>query len=59
MVRAYADFMGCVVDAGDHRVRFEFEPESLRAGKRMSAVGASLIALACAIALVFRSRAPG
>lgn len=42
VVRVYGDFMGCVVDAGKHEVKFEFHPKSLRAGKWLSILGLAL-----------------
>jgi hypothetical protein len=49
-LRAYGDFMGCVVDAGKHSVEFTFRPKSLIIGAWMSALG---IALALLSFLVF------
>ncbi len=42
VVRAYGDFMGCVVDAGTHKVEFSFRPKSLRVGAWFSALGLGL-----------------
>ena len=39
IVRVYGDFMGCRVDAGSHRVRFFFEPQSFRIGLQISLFG--------------------
>ena len=39
VVRVYGDFLGCRVGAGEHRVRFRFEPKSFRDGLRASAAG--------------------
>jgi hypothetical protein len=36
--RAYGDYLACVVPAGRHRVRFSFEPTSLRRGALLSAL---------------------
>jgi hypothetical protein len=44
VIRAYGDFMGCVVEAGAHVVRFHFAPTSLRDGRRLTAAGLVLIA---------------
>jgi hypothetical protein len=41
LVRAYGDFMGCVVEAGRHQVVFRFEPRSLARGAVLSAAGFS------------------
>jgi hypothetical protein len=43
VLRVYGDFMGCVVPEGLHRVHFDFEPESLRQGARISAAGTLLL----------------
>lgn len=45
VLRAYGDYLACVVEAGSHEVRFRFEPESLRRGTRVSllAVGLTLV----------------
>ncbi len=37
--RVNGDFLGCVVPAGTHQVRFRFDPLSLRAGKCLSLAG--------------------
>ncbi len=44
LLRAYGDFMGCVIEPGQHMVRFSCEPASLRDGSRLSYVGLALIA---------------
>ena len=49
---AYGDFMGCVVEPGEHRVHFGFEPTSLARGAWMSAVG--LLATLTLLALGLR-----
>jgi hypothetical protein len=41
----YSDFMGCAVPAGEHLVRFAFDPQSLRAGARISAAALGLLLL--------------
>ena len=41
---AYGDLMACVVGPGSRRVRFRFDPTSLRAGRAGSAVGVALLA---------------
>jgi len=56
ILRAYGDLMGCVVEAGAHRLRFRFEPESLRVGKTVSAFG---LVLAFAWCGVLWRRGPG
>jgi len=43
VLRVYWDFMGCVVPAGSHEVHFDFDPESLRLGKKISALGLVLL----------------
>lgn len=42
VMRVYGDFMGCVVDAGRHKVEFSFRPTSLRVGAWVSALGLGL-----------------
>jgi hypothetical protein len=41
-VRVYGDFLGCVVEAGRHRVTFTFAPASARRGIQLSFLGLSL-----------------
>jgi len=36
LLRVYGDYLGCVVEAGQHEVWFRFEPESLRRGAFVS-----------------------
>ncbi len=43
IVRVYHDFMGCVVDEGEHEIHFQFDPDSLRRGKRLSLLGLGLV----------------
>jgi hypothetical protein len=43
VIRVNGDFLGCVVAAGNHRVRLEFRPPSLRAGKILSGCGLGLM----------------
>lgn len=45
VIRAYGDFMGCVVEAGAHLVEFEFRPKSLIIGAWMSGIGVVLTLL--------------
>jgi hypothetical protein len=46
VLRANADFLGCVVGAGRHAVVFDFQPASLRLGKLASLAGlASLLCM--------------
>ena len=40
--RVNGDFMGCVVDGGDHQVDFAFRPASLWWGKMLSLIAAAL-----------------
>jgi hypothetical protein len=54
--RVYGDFLGCRVDAGDHRVELTFEPASLRNGLRLTLAGLALTAVSAA---VLWSRATG
>ncbi len=43
-VRVEEDFLGCVVDAGVHRVTLRFMPKSFVYGSILSAIGAALLA---------------
>lgn len=55
VVAVYGDFIGCVVGPGEHRVRFDFDPRSLRDGKRLAVVGLVLLGIySAAGALVSR-----
>ena len=56
VVRVYGDFLGCLLDPGQHDVDFRFRPESLRAGAWLSIIG--LVALFGQFGLRLRSRAP-
>jgi hypothetical protein len=42
VMRVNGDFLGCVVEAGTHRVSLEFRPFSLRLGATLSACGLGL-----------------
>ena len=44
MVRVEGDFLGCVLDAGYHRVTLRFIPRSFVYGSIVSAIGAALLA---------------
>jgi hypothetical protein len=44
MVRVEGDFLGCVLDAGYHRVTLRFMPRSFVYGSIVSAIGAALLA---------------
>jgi hypothetical protein len=52
LLRAYGDYMACVVPPGRHRVRLSFEPTSLRRGALLSAsaLGLTLVWLGVALA---------
>jgi hypothetical protein len=50
VVRAYGDFLGCVVPQGRHHVVFRFEPRSLRWGAWLSATGLSGVTLLAVMA---------
>ena len=45
IVRTYGDYMGIVVDAGEHTVALDFQPQSLRDGRRLTYLGLSLTLL--------------
>jgi hypothetical protein len=55
LVRVYGDFMGAVVEAGRHEVRFRFEPASLRVG-RVASLAALGVTVATALCLLVRPR---
>ena len=52
VLRVYADFIGCVVPAGERRVEFEFDPPSLRTGALVSVAGAAAALLLTLAALL-------
>ena len=52
IVRAEIDFMGCVVPAGDHTVRFSFEPVSVKNGRLISAMAMFLLSVYSVIRLI-------
>jgi len=56
VVPVYGDFMGCVVQPGEHVVRFHFEPRSLVLGMRLSALGIGLAALGLVVLLRWPER---
>jgi len=43
VARAYGDFIGCAVPAGNHRVTFSFQPASLWYGRLLTGVGLGLM----------------
>jgi hypothetical protein len=45
IVRVHGDFLGAVVEAGQHRVEFRFMPISFVEGVRLSGLGAALLGL--------------
>jgi hypothetical protein len=47
----YGDFLGCVVEAGTHRVAFRFRPQSFRYGLISTALG--LLLVLCVIPFAF------
>ncbi len=51
-IRVYGDFLGCVVEAGTHRVTFEFRPRSVAYGLILTAIG--LVIVACVAAFGFK-----
>jgi hypothetical protein len=46
VVRVYGDFMGCVVNAGEHAVRFRFAPRSFAVGRSASLAGIGVVVAA-------------
>jgi len=53
-LRVYGDFLGGVVDAGVHRVVFEFRPRSVEYGLILTGIG--LLMVACVVPLAFWKR---
>lgn len=51
VMRVNGDFLGCVVDRGDHTIRLEFDPASFRIGLRLSAAVLGLTILWLAVGL--------
>jgi uncharacterized membrane protein YfhO len=47
--RVYGDYLGCVVEAGDHRVAFHFDPPSLRRGVWLSTACLAVTLLWCGV----------
>jgi len=54
-LRLYGDYLGCVVDSGQHRVTFRFAPASARDGFRASLAG---VGLTFAATIFFRRSGP-
>lgn len=52
ILRAEIDFMGCVVPAGDHKIRFSFEPLSVKNGRLISSIAMILVSVYAAIRLM-------
>jgi hypothetical protein len=52
IVRVDGDFLGCVVEAGKHRVTFEFRPRYRDRGVLLSACGLGLLMLTVCVPLV-------
>src|SRR5262249_30181362 len=59
VLRAYGDYMACVVPAGEHRVRLHFEPTSYVVGRRVSALALAAIAAWGGVALLTSRRRLG
>jgi len=51
-LRVYGDFLGCVVEAGSHRVEFTFDPGDLRIGTWISTAVAALMGAGAIMILV-------
>jgi uncharacterized membrane protein YfhO len=58
-VRAYGDFLACVVDPGNARVTLSFEPRSFALGAQISAVTLLALAIGGAYCLTYFFRAFG
>ena len=48
-IRVYGDFLGCLVNPGQHRILLTFAPDSARRGVRTSVIGLALTAVATAL----------
>jgi hypothetical protein len=57
-LRVYGDYLGVVVPAGAHRVRWHFEPQSFTWGARLSALGLAGVGAWLAFAFASRPRPP-
>lgn len=55
VLRVNGDFMGCVVQPGEHRVQLTFQPRSLRYGAIVSCIGLGLLASLSVVGLLSRS----
>jgi hypothetical protein len=47
--RVYGDYLGCVVEPGDHHLTFDFDPPSLRRGAWLSAACLAIALLWCGV----------
>jgi hypothetical protein len=56
VLRVNGDFMGCVVEAGEHEVEFSFQPQSFRLGRWLSALGLGLMLLSLLVSLSLHAR---
>lgn len=56
VLRVYGDFMGAVVEPGEHELAFAFAPADFALGARLSAMGALLVATAPIVAAWWRGR---
>jgi hypothetical protein len=54
IVRVNGDFLGCGIEAGEHRVDFEFRPGCRKLGVLVTACGLGLMVLAACIGLIVR-----
>jgi hypothetical protein len=49
VIAAYGDFMGCVVESGEHRVQWLFRPRSVIVGAWISLAGIAGLLVQCGI----------
>jgi uncharacterized membrane protein YfhO len=56
LLRINGDFLGCVVDAGVHRVELRFQPRSFSAGALVSAFGIVLLAAGAVVTVRHKPR---
>jgi uncharacterized membrane protein YfhO len=53
-LRVYGDFLGCLVDPGQHRMALTFAPDSARRGLQASVIGLTLTLVATTLLWVER-----
>lgn len=56
VVRAYGDFLGCAVQAGEHEVHLIWKPASQRIGQAGSSLGMALLTVSLVFPAILRTR---